>query len=437
MIKISARVVLFALVVTASVTVCHRAAAAEEDGVEIFLKAIDPEGPAAIKTGNIFYQRCVDYGQMTEEDIQAICEKVITHRKEEIARHNEEYPEDIVEEPDEEKISAEIHAKYSEKHIFSGYFIFDYSQKDYRYTKAAPCSDMMPGTVMIELDNLRGTDGGGPKFETMIFEPSYLCVDNNNWCSNWDFPRFGRVTGRLASTCAYRAAETNKPLTRGDIQEQLRKLYRCDGALTVLRIAGTEPYEDGCEAYLLENAVDDTVIERYTIVPSMGYICPKIELFDPVSGHPVQEYKAERFVKPSRTDTLYPCVWTESRWDVSTGKLVKRTVFTIDQEKLAVNEPVKRSVFTLEVPKDYCVNDVRQMTNDCSIAVRKGVFKLKPGFTDLEQYSWLKKQDDLRGSESSRPLPPPVRRLLIAAGAVIIIAALLVKRKETKKRAAA
>lgn len=436
MIKIPARVVLLALLFTAA-AVCHRAAAAEEDGVEIFLKAIDPEGPAAIKTGNIFYQRCVDYGPMTEEDIQAICQKVITHQKEEIARHNEEYPEDIVEEPDEEKISAEIHAKYSEKHIFSGYFIFDYSQKDYRYTKAAPCSDMMPGTVMIELDNLRRTDGGGPKFETMIFEPSYLCVDNNNWCSNWDFPRFGRVTGRLASTCAYRAAETNKPLTRGDIQEQLRKLYRCDGALTVLRIAGTEPYEDGREAYLLENAVDDIVIERYTIVPSMGYICPKIELFDPVSGHPVQEYKADRFVKPSRTDTLFPCVWTESFWDVSTGKLVKRTVFTIDQEKLAVNEPVKRSVFTLEVPKDYCVNDVRQMTNDCSIAVRKGVFKLKPGFTDLEQYSWLKKQDDLRGSKSSRRLPPPVRRLLIAAGAAIMIAALLIKRREIKKRAAA
>ncbi|MBO7722470.1 MAG: hypothetical protein J6S27_01665, partial [Thermoguttaceae bacterium] len=119
------------------------------------------------------------------------------------------------------------------------------------------------------------------------------------------------------------------------------------------------------------------------------------------------------------------------------GKLVKRTVFTIDQEKLAVNEPIKRSVFTLEVPKDYCVNDVRQMTNDCSIAVRKGVFKLKPGFTDLEQYSWLKKQDDLRGSKSSRTLPPPVRKLLIAAGAAIVIAALVIRRRETKKRASA
>lgn len=437
MIKIYARVVLLALVVTAAAAVCLRAA--EEDGVEIFLKAIDPQGPAAIKTGSIFYQRCVDYGQMTEEDIRAICEKVITRQKEEIARHNEEYPEDIVEEPDEEKISADLHAKYSEKHIFSEYFIFDYSQKDYRYTKAAPCSDMMPGTVVIEIDDIRGTDGGGPKSETVLFEPanSQMCVDNNNWCFAADFPRFGRVTGRLASACAYRAAEKNKPLTRDDIQEQLRKLYRCDGALTVLRIAGTEPYEDGCEAYLLENAVDDIVIERYTIVPSMGYICPKIELFDPVSGHPVQEYKADRFVKPSRTDTLFPCVWTESFWDVSTGKLVKRTVFTIDQEKLTVNEPIKRSVFTLEVPKDYCVNDVRQMTNDCSIAVRKGVFKLKPGFTDLEQYSWLKKQDDLRGSKSSRTLPPPVRKLLIAAGAAIVIAALVIRRRETKKRASA
>ena len=105
MIKISARVVLLALLFTAA-AVCHRAAAAEEDGVEIFLKAIDPEGPAAIKTGNIFYQRCVDYGPMTEEDIQAICQKVITRQKEEIARHNEEYPEDIVEDPDEETLST-------------------------------------------------------------------------------------------------------------------------------------------------------------------------------------------------------------------------------------------------------------------------------------------------------------------------------------------
>ena len=98
---------------------------------------------------------------------------------------------------------------------------------------------------------------------------------------------------------------------------------------------------------------------------------------------------------------------------------------------------MKRGDFTLKVPKGYCIDDLRQMMNDCSIAVRKGAFKLKPGFTDLEQYSWLKKQDDLRDSDLSRTLPPLVRKILITAGAAIVIAALVVRRRETQKRASA
>ena len=431
MIKLSAGAVLLALLLTA-------AAAAEEDGVDIFLKAIDPEGPSVLKTGNIVFDMSWEFGRKTEEEIQTICETEIARQKEQFARDKERYPEDPIEEPDEEKITAEIHARYT-KHFLSGYYRFDHSQKGCRYIKAEPNSFMMPGTVAIEIDYLRGTDGGGPKFESMIDDPSHsmIIVENQRMCCIGDFPRFGRVAGRLADACAARAAEKGEPVTSDDIQERLKQIYRCDGPFTVLRIARTEPYEDGSKAYILENAVDDKVIERYTIVPSMGYLCPKIEIFDPVTGHLSQTYEAERFVKPSRADIRYPLVYTHSYWNTSTGKWALKLDYTIDEKKLSLNKPMKRGDFTLKVPKGYCIDDLRQMMNDCSIAVRKGAFKLKPGFTDLEQYSWLKKQDDLRDSDLSRTLPPLVRKILITAGAAIVIAALVVRRRETQKRASA
>ena len=427
MLNTLARLISWTLIFTAVLMcgVCF----AEEDGIDIFLKAvISQQTQSVIFSGQGTYDMSKG-ADKTEEEIQEEIDSTIAQVKQTITPDHSQYDNIIRELPNA------IRARYAEKRVFSGAFRFDYSQKDWHYIENQMIYDgdsERPVTVIEKRDARKLT----APVDAAMFDPSISQVMVNNTRSSVaEFNQFGRVRGMMVYLISAVVKEKGERLAREEIKEKTKKISGDKEGVTVMKITEKKPFDNGATAYTIESSAADQVSQRYVIVPALGYICPKIEYYDPQTGGLFQEYEASDFVLHQRSGLYYPTRYRETVYDPSTGRMRENKEYTIHQETLSLNEPMSPKDFFIEVPEGLRVVDQRGGDDEEYIAEASGVLTLEPDGLVLDKKAWLRKTiaapPNIYSVYYQNALP---RILLMALGAALIVFALVRRRRNKSPR---
>ena len=401
---------------------------AEEDGIDIFLKAvISQQSQSKIFSGQGTYDMSKGLDK-TEEEIQEEIDSTIALIKQTLPPDHSQLKNII------EGYPETVRAYYAEKHIFSGTFRFDYSQKDWHYIENQIIYDddsERPVTVIEKRDARKLT----APVDAAMFDPSISQVMVNNTRSSVaEFNQFGRVRGMMVYLISAVVKEKGERLAREEIKEKTKKISGDKEGVTVMKITEKKPFDNGATAYTIESSAADQVSQRYVIVPALGYICPKIEYYDPQTGGLFQEYEASDFVLHQRSGLYYPTRYRETVYDPSTGRMRENKEYTIHQETLSLNETMSPKDFFIEVPEGLRVVDNR-VGGEEYIAEASGVLTLEPDGLALDKKSWLRKTiaapPNIYTTYYKNALP---RILLMALGAALIVFALVRRRRNKSPR---
>ena len=399
---------------------------AEEDGIDIFLKAvISQQTDSQIVSGKAAYEMSKRLNKSDEE--------IMKEAENTAASHNKHFPN----RPplDVQEAYVNIKAHYDEKQVFSGNFRFDYSHKNLQYVENQMIFDKdseRPVTVIEKRDTRLLVS---KKYaESALFDPTILQVNVSHTRSSVaEFGQFGRVRGFQVYLIAGVVKEKGELAAREEIKEQAKKLYGSEEDIAVLKIVDKQPYDNGATAYTIESSVKGLVTQRYVIVPALGYICPKIELYDNKSGNLIQDYEAADFVLHKQSGLYYPTHYRETKYNASTGAAYENREYTIHQETLSLNEKMSPKDFALDVPEGIRVVDNRGGDGVTYVADAPGVLTLEAGGFDLDKLPWLRNIIAAPPNLYSEYYRSPLSRILLTAlGAALILLAVIIRRR--KKR---
>ncbi len=401
---------------------------AEEDGVDIFLKALDAQQHGAtIFSGKGSYKMTKTQGKKSEEEIQ----EEIDILKSAVPTDDPMYDTII------NNIPQSVIDKYSQNQVLSGSFRFDLSKDDYQYFESRTVFEGESAKPVIAIEKIPSLQNltKMAKPEDVLLDPaiSEAIVGDKSWKMT-EFWQFGRLRGPFALIMTSVLKEKGDEGTKDDILKLLKLLYSNKNDVKALEIVETKPYLDGSTAYTLEISGEGKVTQRYVIAPDLGYVCPSIELYDIASGNLVEKYEAKDFVAHARTGLYYPSVYIESHYDVSTGRLKESCEYKIDMKSLALNEVVNPEDFSVDVPEGFHVVDSRNGENVDYSAIASGVLSLDQGGLELDKMSWLTRD----GSEA--PTAQVVNthrvgilaRVLFAALGAGLVVWVLIKRRRDK-----
>ncbi len=409
---------LLAAVLTVSPLTCF----AEEDGGDVFLKALDAQQRGStIFSGKGSYKMTKDQGEKSEEEIPKVMDMPNASDSACLA----------MDFPRSEK------DQYSKKQYLSGSFRFDLSKDDYQYFESQTVFKGVSAKPVIAIEKTPSLKNLSKmaKPEAVMLDPaiSEAIVDNKSWMMT-EFWQFGRLRGPLALLMTNAIAEKGIEGARDDILKLFKLLYSNKNDVKVLEIVETKPCEDGSTAYTLEISVEDKVVQRYVIAPDLGYVCPCIELYDMVSGNLVEKYEAKNFVAYALTGLYYPSVYIESHYDVATGKCKETREYKIDMTTLKLNEVMNPQDFSVGVLEGFHVVDARDGKNVVYSAIASGFLSLDQGGLELDKISWLTRD----GSDSPTALVVNAHRVgiltrgLFAAVGVGLIVWVLFRRRRDK-----
>ena len=331
-------------------------------------------------------------------------------------------------------VPERVRAAYSRTRTISGRFRFDYSQKGCKFAEDQFTYEDFPESPLRSIKKQvsgRFSDRTEAAMELPLSSTIFVGSTAPNMVQ---FHQLGRLRGILVTGVSAIVEGKGERVAKEEIRQHFKKICEDNRDISVLKIAEIKPFEDGSTSYTLESAVADKVTQRFTIVPSMGYICPKIEFYDPSSGNLVKEYEAKEFVKLPRSGIFYPTHYTESDYNASTGKLTKKVEITIHQETLSLNEPMSPKDFSLEVPEGFRVYDSRDGGDAHYTAEEAGVLTLESDGLDLDKKPWLRKTTEgLPRKNSSVPKQRIAARvILMAIGFGFIIWGVIVRIRKKK-----
>ena len=412
---------------------------AEEEGIDIFLKAVVSQ-----QTGSVIFSGEASYEMnggvsKTDEEIQKEAELIV-------AEHNTISPGRSP--LDLQEVLENLRAQYAEQRRVSGNFRFDYSQKELQYVETQMIyddNDENPVTV-IEKRDPRSL-GNKKSVESAMFDSSISqVIVSHTWTKLAEFEQFGRARGVSALLVSALVQEKGEDAAREGILELTKKLYgnkedSGDEDVSILKIVDRQPYENDATAYTIETAVKGQVTQRYVIVPEMGYICPKIEIFDNKTGKLIQEYEASDFVLHQSSGLYYPTRYREFKNDRLSGSKSESWEYVIDQETLSLNEKMSPNDFTLDLPKGTVVADSRDGNSITFIAEESGTLSLEADGFVLDKLSWLRNAADGLSKSNHEPDPDQPRvqprgslpRILLAAlGIMLILLAVIIRRRKRK-----
>ena len=385
-----------------------------EDGIDLFIKAaISEQTDSRIFSGAISYEVTISQSQ-TEEEIQKESKRLLGNIK-------EKYPDlpgvDSLIEKTPEALKAARSTKTNDCFIR-----FDCSKKGYEFIQTSVTNKDLPEKHRHFLTR-RHIGLFSVKNDTAVLFSNVPTVFVSGSGFSWaQMEQFGHLRGILATGIGAFVKKKGKAVAKEEVKQLFKKINGDNQDLSIMKIVETKPFEDGSTAITLETSVAGKVTQRFTIVPSMGYVCPKIEFYDSFSGNLVEEYEAREFVKHQGSGIYYPTYYTESNYNASNGKLTEKREYTIHQETLSLNEPMSPKDFTLEVAEGFEVYDTRGGKNAHYAADQAGVLTLEPDGLDLDKMPWLRLRTDTlpsRNSSSLRQCLVP-RIALMAIGLVLI-----------------
>lgn len=428
MLKSLMKLALLALWAAAS-SICF----AEEDGLDLFLKAIENQQKgAAILSGKGSFEMTKGFGVKTEEEIQA-----------EIDRKIAQYKEDMAGDPglDQliERVPQAVREQYGKTQKFSGSFHFDNSKEDYLYFEIQLIFSGGADKPVTTIEK-RSKDPKSPKTVNVLLDvgASQTFIGDSPY-DYMDFSQFGRVRGGMARFVDAIAADKETK----DVKSKFKTLLTAIGGnkenTKILEIAETKPFDNGSTAYTLESSVDGKVFQRCVIVPERGYVCPLIETYIPTTGNPLETYVSNDFIEVS--GIYYPTNCVEKKFDVTTGKLTEETSYKIDKETITLNEEESPKAFSIDVPEGCSVADCRDGKTESYRATAQGSLSLDEGGLDLKKASWLgkpgeiqKKSDDPAAAQAAgdrkRGL---VARFVLSAIGLVIVVWVFIRRRNGEK----
>ncbi|MDO5552681.1 MAG: hypothetical protein Q4G68_02855 [Planctomycetia bacterium] len=398
---------------------------AQENGIDLFLRAIElQEGESAIRSGQISYE--LSKATATKKEIQDECDQ-------KIAEFKRAFPDHPMAKTIINSIPDAVKDKYSKQQTFSGKFRFDYTRSGQKYLENQLIFDDNSQQPLNVIEK-RTLKNGILQTEAVMLDLSVLQASVNDFASTVaDFSQFGRVRGIAAGLMGAVIAEKGMDEAKLEIKKQITETNVNKEKQKTLEIVETNIFDEGQKVYTLESRIDGIVTQRYQIIPGLGYVCPLIQIYDLNSKNLIEEYTAEDFVLHASSGLYYPSVYIESHYDVSSGKLINKNVYKIEQSTLVLNEPMQPKDFSLDIANGIKVVDFRGGKNTQYEVDEPGVLSLAPGGLNLEKMSWLRKSGDLSRMYSDNE-HLFVRILFMTLGLSLIIWS-LVKRRRDKKNA--
>ncbi len=328
-----------------------------EDGIEMFLTAVDTHQPSAVLSVRGFYNLVVTPGEKSEEG----------------------------------NPQSDGEPSASQKRI-SGAFQFGRSDEGEEYTKRELVfEDDRSPTICIQK---RAASPGAKQSDTAFFESAAsMVIVSDTAFATPDFRRFGRVQGPIFQLISSVIDLQGLSAAKDMLISQAKALQENKIDAAVLEIKETKPFEDGSESYVIESRLNGKTTQRYTIVPALGYICPSEQLYDPGTGNLTNEYIASNYVLNESSGLYYPTTYIESEHNPATGNLIEKKEYTLDRESLSLNDPILPESFVLDVPEGLQVLDARNGKQDHYVADSAGSLSLAPGGLDLKKLPWLSKAD--------------------------------------------
>lgn len=357
---------------------------ADETGVEIFCKALEVQkNQGAIKSGVISYELKTSFGTKTEQEIQEEIDRRIKENDD--LKSNKLLYETIV-----NGIKKGVRDRYENGVHFVRRTAFDVSdyQNQFYYLEQRPLNGQTSdkrSDYYIERrtyqKNLRHSETVMRHAHTM----EVLVMDSGG--SYGQLEQFGKIRDLSATLLTASMIQNGTNVTKEILEESLRKLSSSEDVSLLDYVGDTTT--DGAKTYIIESKNKNTVFARYHIVPSLGYICPLLQLYDEKTGNLIEEYIAENFIRHEESGVYYPLKYTEVKYDPEKNVVKDKREYSIDRNSLVLNAPISVEQFSVDVSSGMKVIDYRKRANLRYTAVNDGILSVKPGGLELDSLDWL------------------------------------------------
>ena len=197
-------------------------------------------------------------------------------------------------------------------------------------------------------------------------------------------------------------------------------------------IIGEEMYDGTKTAKIVEVRRNGTLLERYLIDPTRGYIVPYIFVTDE-TGVFSTEHVAGNFSILPGTDFYYPSLFTTTTKHPAMGDM--KSIYRLVPNSLVFNQAVSEAEFAIDIPAGATVHrrilDIQlppipfQLIDTQETifrAVEQGVISLAQGGYDLDSMRWLVREispEDFVPSTGG--VTGWVRWLLMSTGIILVL----------------
>jgi len=199
-------------------------------------------------------------------------------------------------------------------------------------------------------------------------------------------------------------------------------------------------YEGGYFVHILDVHEKGELRERFWVAPDRGYICPKIQIFEPSTREISTEVIAENFVFDEYSQKWFP---EKISFDMAKNQREKGIINYLEVQiipgTLVLNRPIPDSKFVLPVEEGTRVYDSRHDSNNTGttvslpfIANNAGEFDLsliekQTSFYDLEWLTPLMARQDVVSSPIEKASFSWAKTIFIVLGATLIVVALAMR----------
>ena len=257
-----------------------------------------------------------------------------------------------------------------------------------------------------------------------------------------EFKKFGRLQGLPSTTATLMLLDGTSPekfrFPPSGIEKfknMTREVSEKNSSIQLFTIKEEVLYDSNrSTATVLESTYKGKITQRYWIDASRGYVCPKIQIYDLLTGDLLEEYISTDYFFHKPSGLWFPQKYTEIRKNAATKKILENCDYVIDPETFWLNQKVALKEFVIDVPEGESIIDNRNnLGNIVYRSISPGALSIND-VNKLEELDWLEKvnrgQHEIRRSERMNGF----RLICISLGIVMIVLALFKKFLDNKTK---
>ena len=229
-----------------------------------------------------------------------------------------------------------------------------------------------------------------------------------------DFYNYGRLLGSFSRDFFEHSAKA--PTTNLD---ELLKEFLHNNEMQI-QIKQSEEKDSKSQQLELTVSKVGKLLEKYLIDPSLGFVCPQIQLFDSKTNKLSHEFISSEYFLDSSTGFWYPKVQTISVFNTLNGEILEKSSYTFDSKTAKFNSVISDKEFSIDIPEGAIVTDARKPPRVDYTAIHSGTLSLSKVDIDLVSMNWLHKEGDIQYRGDSQETST-VRLVLISLGSILVV----------------